>query len=333
MFYPIVDLHCDLLSYLAYKPSSTPYDGCARCSIPQLKQGGVFRQTLALFAETGSSSVKMGWSQFEKFVDLLREYGSDFRRVGKGTRLPGEGEPIAVQLAIENGSAFCSEEEPLSLGLDRLQLMHRGYGPLGYVSLTWNGENRFGGGALTHVGLKSDGKELLQVLASQGIPVDLSHACDRLAFDILDYIDGQGLTLRVLASHANFRSVVNVPRNLPDDLAREVFKRKGVVGLNFVSPFVGGDGLEHLAEHIEKGLELGGEDHLCFGADFFYEPGLPPLSKQKDQTKFFPTWSDASCYPRLYTLLSQRYEANFFAKLTHLNALSYFNPVFTRHGA
>ena len=110
-----------------------------------------------------------------------------------------------------------------------------------YVSFTWNMENRFGGGALTTVGLKDDGKRLLEVLATNRIAVDLSHASDRLAYDIFNYIDKHKLDMKVIASHSVMRAIHHAPRNLPDEIAKEIIKRKGIIGLNFIAKFIGPD--------------------------------------------------------------------------------------------
>ncbi|GEM_PF-5863961 len=46
---PVIDLHCDLLGYLIESPNRTPHDAIARCSLPQLRAGGVATQVLAIF--------------------------------------------------------------------------------------------------------------------------------------------------------------------------------------------------------------------------------------------------------------------------------------------
>lgn len=133
---------------------------------------------------------------------------------------------IGIIPAIENASAICNEKEDLSIALERLTALQRRIGKLLYVSLTWNHENRFGGGNHTEKGLKNDGKLLVDYLCHKGIALDFSHASDYLAYDLLNYIEKKGLRLPLLASHSNMRSIADFPRNLPDEIAKEIIKKK-----------------------------------------------------------------------------------------------------------
>ncbi|WP_068470070.1 dipeptidase [Candidatus Protochlamydia phocaeensis] len=298
---PIADLHCDLLSYLESQPGRTPHQPVARCSVPQLRAGGVKWQTMAIFTETEPSSVKKGMQQADIYRRLPVDYPKDF------VHLPFplqelQSEQIGIFPAFENASGFCSEQEPLEQGLARLRRVIRDIGKPLYVSLTWNSENRFGGGALTRTGLREDGKRLLEALHEHRIAVDLSHASDALAYDILDYMENKALHMPVLASHSNARAIAAVPRNLPDEIAREIFRRRGVIGLNLYHPFIG-NGDEHILYHLAHWLEIGGEKHICVGADFFYEADMPFIQRQGIKKLFFDSYQDASCYPRLLAFI------------------------------
>lgn len=298
--WPIIDLHCDLLAYLTEKPTHTPYDSQVRCSISQLREGGVKLQTMAIFTETMRGSQEEGEKQFACFMALPEQYPKEFTFVQNSHAM------VCIMAAIENSSGFCGEEEALEIGLARLRRWHRRAGKLAYVSLTWNLENRFGGGAFTQVGLRPDGERLLEELEELGIPIDLSHASDRLAYDILNVMDKRLWKSRVLASHSNFRRVTDVPRNLPDELAGEIIRREGVIGLGLVCTFIGEEGPAHLANHVEHALSLGGENALCFGADYFYEGTIPPNFKVPGKRWFFPGYEDAAAYPKVMALFQQR---------------------------
>ena len=167
-----------------------------------------------------------------------------------------------------------------------------------YVSLTWNGENRFGGGNHTHVGLKRDGELFLEHIDGKKIAIDLSHASDQLAGDILNYIDKKGLQVTPIASHSNLRAVCDDARNLPDEFALEIIRREGVIGFNLVRKFVGEKPPEGLLAHLHHLALLGGERHHCLGADFFFEGSVAP-SVHFVLPFFYPHFDDSSCYPRL----------------------------------
>lgn len=323
MHYSIADLHCDLLCFLQGNPSRSAYDPIVRCSIPQLRQGHVKMQTMAVFAETAPDSLAKGMAQLNIYQLLPTYYPKDFRHA---TYPLQNSDKIALMLAFEGASTFCDEQEPIKKGLKRIQgIINSPIKPL-YISLTWNQENRFGGGAHTDVGLKGDGRCLLDLLHATGVAIDLSHASDALAEDILCHIDKYKLQIPMMASHSNYRSVMDVPRNLPDALVQEIARRKGVIGLNFYRPFVGVDAERDLVRHLQRALELGGEDSIAFGADFFYDGDLPTSSKRQGEL-FFQEYGNASCYPKIMELFQTELglSGEMLEKLSHGNVMRFID--------
>lgn len=279
----VADFHCDFLAYLAEDPARTPFDPAAQASIPFLQQGGVQLQVFPIFTMTNLHSVHLGTKQWEIYDKLHPTF------------------PLTPRLAIENSSSFCLEEEPLKQALDRLDTWHTKH-PLAYISLTWNGENRFGGGVGSQEGLKNDGRELLQWMQGKQIAVDLSHASDRLAEEILQEI--QPLHIVPIASHSNFRAVCDHPRNLPDHLAQAIATCGGVIGLNLVRHFLGTHGPQDLIAHLRYAQKLGLTSHLCLGADFFSELDVLP-ERAYLKPFFFEGFSTSACYPKLRQLLAE----------------------------
>lgn len=277
----IVDLHCDLLCYLGIDPKREPLNPAVRCSGPQLKAGNVKLQVMAIFAETNLYSVLYGQEQLKRFLELPTQYPDYFN---KESILP----------AFESASAFALEAEPLEHVLERLESILAQITPL-YISITWNGENRFGGGCGSDKGLKCDGLELLKFLSGRGLAIDFSHTSDRLAYDILNAIDANNLDLRVMASHSNFRTIQDQPRNLPDDLAKAIIDRKGLIGLNFYKKFL--ETPRQLYQMIDYAHRLGGADALAFGADFFCLDDLHTILT--GPSGFFDEMSDSSKYPSI----------------------------------
>jgi len=312
---PIADLHCDLLCYLIGGEGSprTAFDAQVRCSIPQLKAGNVQTQVMAIFTETGPDSTRSGWAQAEMFQQLPKQYPDAFPHL------------IKPLLAIENASSFCDETEPLECGLKRLTILDQDVSKIIYLSMTWNTENRFGGGAHTSIGLKEDGRRLLDFMNKKRIAIDLSHTSDALAYGILNTIDQYSLEIPVIASHSNCRSIVSVARNLPDELIREIFRRNGVIGLNFIRDFVGKEDPLNFARHLEHFLKLGGEHHLCFGADFHYGNDVSPEFRKAPENLFFPDYDHSGTYERLFALWRKelQLDAMTASRIAHEN-LSHF---------
>jgi microsomal dipeptidase-like Zn-dependent dipeptidase len=263
-------------------------------------QGHVKLQTLALFSQRGSPSVERGEKQVAAFLELLKmpQFAGIEREMAATPH-------IHLIAACENASVFALENEPLEQALHRLQQMHKQLGHIFYITMTWNEENRFGGGNDSRAGLKSDGKALLEFLSGKKIAVDLSHTSDRFAAEIIEHIDALRLDVPLLASHSNYRAVASMPRNLPDAIAREIIRRKGIIGLNFFAPFIGKGEPKKLMEHIQHALSLGGHEALCFGADFFCDQDGYGLGQKYPDTPFyFPEYSNASCYPKILASLA-----------------------------
>ncbi len=309
----VVDLHCDLLAYLAEsKGRAAALDPRSRCSLGQLRLGNVAVQTCAIFTETLPGSTRraahqhMCWRQcIESYRDRVKPFDNVI-----------DPERISLVLALENGSALLEETESIVHLAARL----KSYCPLLYVSLTWNGENRFGGGCGTRLGLKPDGKLLLELLAQENIAVDLSHASYWLASDVLETIDKEHLSLTPIASHSNFQAVKEVERNLPDPVAKEIIARGGLIGMNLFRHFVG-ESVQHLVDHVEHGLQLGGQRALCFGADFF--GGIPMTTSDYKEPHFFSDAGSAAAYPHCLARLDTICTHEQVEQIAALNALDF----------
>lgn len=332
MPYPIVDLHCDFLSYLALDPERTPFDRAARCALPQLREGGVALQTLAIFAPPIDRAVELGAAQARAFRRLLDEHHDQVSCVDSGEPLrePEDGR-LSVIAAIENASAFCEETGRLARGLERFAEIESQVGRLLYVSLTWNAENRFGGGNNSRRGLKDDGRHLVDLLAEKGIAIDLAHASHWLAADILEHLDAQSLSVPVLVSHTGFRALRDSPRNVSDDIVREVIRRGGVIGQGFLRSFLEPDSAAGFLAGLRHVIALGGAGHCAFGADFFAEIDLPPeMAKAVPEGGLFMAgFEDASTYPRLLEFLYEEAEWSdgFLEDLAWRNAFAFIARV------
>lgn len=134
------------------------------------------------------------------------------------------------------------------------------------ATLTWNCANEVGGGADTDIGITDFGRAAVTKMEDIGMIIDVSHASERLFFDVCD-----NTKKPFVATHSNAKSVCPNPRNLSDEQIRIIIQRGGIIGLNFHKLFVSdkrnpkfSDILRH-AEHI---LSLGGEHALSIGSDF-----------------------------------------------------------------
>lgn len=311
---PVADLHCDLLAYLAKRPQRSADDAAARASLPQLRAGGVRTQVLAVFVPTDRQSVLSGQRQIAAYRDLLTQQADRVRPI-RGTADLASDRRIGVVPAIENASSFAQEDEPIDDALKRFDQLSGALGPLLYLGLTWADDNRFGGGNRSRKGLSDDGRRLLDHLAAgretatrgdyRGPAIDFAHASPWLAEGILEHLERIGVALPVLASHACFRRFVDSPRNLSDDLSRTIAERGGVIGLNLMRWWNGGEAPQCFIDQLDHAAALGIGEALCLGADFFCTEDVPAsLRPKRSQDEFFPGFDDASCYPRLLEAVS-----------------------------
>jgi microsomal dipeptidase-like Zn-dependent dipeptidase len=321
--YPCADLHCDLLSYLQEAPHANPMiNGRIGCTIPDLLSGNVKFQVMAIYTASEPGSVALAKGQaniFKNLVQHYHQYVSLFETYKNVVEFKNNNS-IKIITAIENAAGICEENDKIENAFENLNILISISGKPLYLGLTHHGENRFGGGNSTNIGLKEDGKALIDYLSQLNIAIDFSHTSDFLANDILNYISKNNIKIPVIASHSNFRSVYDHPRNLPDDVAKEIIQRNGLIGINLLRAFLNPNDENALYHHIQHGIELGGEKSLCLGADYFYCDSHP------DQTRvpfFFEQHSNASYYPSILFNIQNKTNKNIALNMAYNNIKDY----------
>lgn len=325
---PVIDLHCDLLSYLASTTNADPYNTAEiGSSFPAMRDGNVVLQVMAVFSTTEKGSVDFAVNQIKVFRELLEQYPNEVSLLDP-TNLNQltAASKTSIVASVENASGLCEEDQPLDQAFENLEKIISDTQRLLYIGLTHHAENRFGGGNYSQVGLKEDGRELLDYVSGRKIAIDLSHTSDALAYGILDHIDKNALEIPIIASHSNYRDIFEHPRNLPNELVQEVVKRKGLIGLNFVRAFVNPENPDSLFDHLNHGLGQGGEDAVCFGADYFHAGLLPDPSRHPF---YFKQHENATCYPAILSAFSDRTDERMMRKLGHENASAFINRIWT----
>ena len=65
---PIIDLHCDLLSYLATVDGAEPFKtDDIGCAVPFLREGNVKLQVLASYVPTNDTSAEVAADQYRRY--------------------------------------------------------------------------------------------------------------------------------------------------------------------------------------------------------------------------------------------------------------------------
>ncbi|MFC0261225.1 dipeptidase [Fontibacter flavus] len=324
---PIIDTHCDILSYLAKTPkAAADKSEDIACAIPLLQLGNVKLQICAIYTDVRPGSMELATLQAYKYREMLMMHAQEVVQADaeflKNINLNSK---IGLVTAIENAAGLADEEAPIQKAFEQLDKLIQMTRRMAYISLTHHTENRFGGGNYTEgIGLKDDGKRILDYISGKKIAIDLSHTSDLLAEGILKHIDTQKLDVPVMASHSNFRSIWNHKRNLPNEFAQEIIKRGGLIGVNFLRAFLDNEHPERVFEHILHGFEIGAEEQMCFGADFFYTKDFPDPSRHPF---YFPIVENASKYPSILDKLGENLNQSQLEKLAFKNAQRFFKTL------
>lgn len=237
--HPVIDGHNDLpwaLREYAKAPGDLDaYDLRKRTEgatdLERLKEGGVGGQFWSVyipaeldggFARTQLEQIELTHRLLARYPDRLAAAGSaaEIERVMKRGR-------VASLLGIEGGHAIEN-----SLGA------LRAYYDLGvrYMTLTHNKTLDWADSATDaakHHGLTKFGEEVVREMNRLGMLVDLSHTSDETAAAALRVSEAP-----VIFSHSSARAVCDHPRNVPDEILRQLPKNGGIIMATFVSAFV-----------------------------------------------------------------------------------------------
>jgi membrane dipeptidase len=262
----LIDSHNDFPTAIVHRRTQGVYDSLRTYWLPRFRAGGVRLVTAPVWIS--SQFIPEGALRRAVLVidGLLREIDDCageitlVRTYAEIEQAHVDGE-VAVLLAFEGA-------EPLGYDLSALRLFY-GVG-LRLMSLTWSRRNAFGDGAWEQAargGLTRLGRAAVEEMNRLGIVVDVSHASDQTARDILEVANGP-----VIASHSNARALRDHPRNMPDDLLRAVAATDGVIGVTAVPTFISDQPATVGAwvNHLEHVVEVAGIEHVGIGADFIH---------------------------------------------------------------
>lgn len=275
--------------------------------ISRLRKGGVTGQFWSAYAPSTLNGKEAAAVTLEQIMFIRRFIDRFPRDLAFATsaddilKIHQEGR-IASLIGVEGG--HCIDESITIL---------RMFYALGarYMTLTHNHNTTWADSAtdLRKLGgLSTFGREVIVAMNQIGMLVDLSHVSTEVMTDALSITKAPAIF-----SHSCARELVNVPRNVPDDVLSLLAKNGGICMVAFVSDFVSTEfaqwfaekdkkepgippivTVEDVADHIDHIREVAGIDHVGIGADFDGTPDMPPAL------------SDASTYPLLMHTLTNR---------------------------
>jgi membrane dipeptidase len=229
--------------------------------IPMLQKGGIDAVlTSAAAVEDFKTSMAVIGQWLE--IDRTHRHAVRLARSVQDLRAAKAAGDLGVVLHFQGA-------EPIEDRLDFLDVFHAS--GLRVMQVTYNARNRLGDGCFepTDAGLSKFGRSVINRMEALGVAVDLSHAGERTALDTVEVA-----TRPVVVTHANARALFDMPRNVSDDLIRQVAGSGGVVGLCAVPFFLSRPEpptLDTLIDHVAHVAELVGVQHVGLGFDFAEE--------------------------------------------------------------
>ena len=141
---------------------------------------------------------------------------------------------LFAAIGIENGYVIGEDIELLKyyydLGARYMTLSHIGHNQISDSSLPKKSLNN---DIELHGGLSNFGKITVKKMNELGMMIDISHVSDKSALQAIKLSHHP-----VIASHSGARSVADHPRNIPDNIIREIAKKGGVVQVVAFSSYV-----------------------------------------------------------------------------------------------
>lgn len=207
---------------------------------------------------------------------------------------------IAALIGIEGGHAI--EDSP------RLLRQYYGLG-VRYMTLTHSNSNGWadssGDRNKPHNGLSALGRTIIGEMNRLGMMVDISHASDDTFRDALAVSRAP-----IFASHSSCRALSNIPRNMSDEMIRELGRKGGVIQINFGCEFLSQRSadtsnwtnpsypkdqsttratLADVVAHIDHAVKIAGIGAVGIGSDFdgvgCVPVGLEDVSKFPNLTR------------------------------------------------
>ena len=231
----VLDSHCDTPSQILRLRDLSLDNDHAHVDFPKLRRGGVDGAFFALYVPASME----GEEAYEYACRLLDCVNRTVAENPDKARLAVDGDQAAankeaglfsVFMGLENGS-------PIGDSVDRLRYFYDA--GVRYVTLCHSADNQICDScASKHKkwgGLSSFGREVVAEMNRLGMLIDVSHISDDSFWDVLKYSK-----VPVAATHSCCRALASHPRNMTDDMIRELAAAGGVIQINFYPMFLDG---------------------------------------------------------------------------------------------
>lgn len=234
----VLDSHCDTPSQILRLRDLSKDNDHAHVDFPKLKRGGVDGAFFALYIPAAlDSDPDAAMSYAMRLYEAAKasvEANADTAVIctsAAQAEINRQKGLFSVFLGLENGS-------PIGTSLEKVKMFH----DMGvrYITLCHTGNNEICDSCATKQkrwnGLSPFGREVVAEMNRLGILVDVSHVSDETFRDVLECSK-----MPVVATHSCCRSIASHPRNMTDDMIRELASKGGVIQINFYPLFIDDD--------------------------------------------------------------------------------------------
>src|SRR5258706_12233876 len=195
--------------------------------IPRMREGNLSAIFFSIWIPskvTGPEAVNRALIQIDAVREQVRKHPNDLvlATTAAEVRDARKGGKIAALMGVEGGHMINS-----NLGV------LRSYAALGvrYMTLTHSGNDEWADSSTdkaVHNGLTDFGKDVVREMNRLGMMVDISHVSDKTFYDVLETSKAP-----LIASHSSCRAICDAPRNMTDQMMKDLAAKGGVVQINY----------------------------------------------------------------------------------------------------
>jgi membrane dipeptidase len=195
--------------------------------IPRMREGNLGAIFFSIWMPskiTGPEAVNRALVQIDSVREQIRQHPKDLvlATTAAEIREARKQGKIAALLGVEGGHMINSDLGVL-----------RNYAALGvrYMTLTHSGNDEWADSSTdkaVHNGLTDFGKGVIREMNRLGVMVDISHVSDKTFYDALETSKAP-----LIASHSSCRAICDAPRNMTDQMMKDLAAKGGVVQINY----------------------------------------------------------------------------------------------------
>jgi membrane dipeptidase len=221
--------------------------------IPRMREGGLGAIFFSIWMSgtvTGPEAVKRSLDQVDAVREMVRSHSGDLVlcTTAEEIRRAHAAGKIAILMGLEGGHMIDSDLSVL-----------RSYAALGvrYMTLTHSVNDEWADSSTdkpAHNGLTDFGKEVVREMNRLGVMVDISHVADKTFYDALAVSRAP-----LFASHSSCRALCDAPRDMTDQMIKDLAAKGGVIQINYYIGFLNQKFRDVQQAHPEIGKQIEAE--------------------------------------------------------------------------